>query len=174
MVRSEDFVFQCRGSNSIPDGEEKIPHAFWPKNENIKQKQYHKKFTMKKLLLSLKKKKDTRKGNQNSCQLNKSPIPITRVSIVSISLSLNDWWNLLYPWGKHRITDWKCRAADGNKASKTILPSTGNQVSITTPLFNSITTFVTLSKCYLIRILELQGTLGLSLFSSPHFIKLVA
>ena len=78
------------GAGSIPDGGAKIPHAFWPKNENIKQNQYRNKFTMKKLLLSFKKKKDTRKGNQNSSQLNKSPIPITRVGTVTISLSLNN------------------------------------------------------------------------------------
>ena len=40
------------GAGSIPDGGAKIPHAFWPRNENIKQKQYHNKFTMEKLLLS--------------------------------------------------------------------------------------------------------------------------
>lgn len=81
------------GAGSISDGGAKIPHAFWPKNENIKQNQYHNKFTMKKLLLSLKKKKKhmhTQKGNQNSSQLSKSPIPITRVGIVTISLSLNN------------------------------------------------------------------------------------
>ena len=32
------------GSGSIPGQEAKIPHASWPKNQNIKQKQYCSKF----------------------------------------------------------------------------------------------------------------------------------
>ena len=32
------------GASSIPGQGDKIPHALWPKNENIKQKQYCKKF----------------------------------------------------------------------------------------------------------------------------------
>ena len=32
------------GASSIPGQGGKIPHALWPKNENIKQKQYCKKF----------------------------------------------------------------------------------------------------------------------------------
>ena len=32
------------GSGSIPGQEAKIPHASWPKNQNIKQKQYCNKF----------------------------------------------------------------------------------------------------------------------------------
>ena len=32
------------GSGSIPGQEAKIPHASWPKNQNIEQKQYCSKF----------------------------------------------------------------------------------------------------------------------------------
>ena len=32
------------GVGSIPGGGAKIPHALWPKNQNIKQKQYFNKF----------------------------------------------------------------------------------------------------------------------------------
>ena len=56
--RSQEFTYQdfpggpvvktlpsnAGGASSIPGQGDKIPHALWPKNENIKQKQYCKKF----------------------------------------------------------------------------------------------------------------------------------
>ena len=38
------FVFQCRGTGLIPAWGAKIPHASWPKNQNMKQKPYCNKF----------------------------------------------------------------------------------------------------------------------------------
>lgn len=37
-------AFTTKGPHSIPGGETKIPGASWPKNENMKQKQYFNKF----------------------------------------------------------------------------------------------------------------------------------
>ena len=34
----------ARGASSIPGQVAKIPHTLWPKNQNIKQKQYYNKF----------------------------------------------------------------------------------------------------------------------------------
>ena len=39
-----DFAFQCQDSGLILDLEGKIPYASWPRNQNIKQKEYHNKF----------------------------------------------------------------------------------------------------------------------------------
>ena len=41
MVRTQHF--ECRDPGSIPGQGTKIPHASWPKNQNIKQKQYYNK-----------------------------------------------------------------------------------------------------------------------------------
>ena len=45
------------GVGSIPGGGAKILHASWPKNQNIKQKQYCNKFKTSKKKSTLKKKK---------------------------------------------------------------------------------------------------------------------
>ena len=37
--------FNAKRAGSIPGRETKIPHASWPKNQNIKQKQYCNKFS---------------------------------------------------------------------------------------------------------------------------------
>ena len=42
MVRS--LPFNAGGAGSIPSPGAKIPHASWPENQNIKQKQYCNKF----------------------------------------------------------------------------------------------------------------------------------
>ena len=42
MVKTSPF--KAGGDSSIPDWEPKIPHALWPKNQNIKQKQHCNKF----------------------------------------------------------------------------------------------------------------------------------
>ena len=39
-----DFAFHCRRCESNPGLDSKIPHASWPKNQNIKEKQYCNKF----------------------------------------------------------------------------------------------------------------------------------
>ena len=53
----------AEGAGSIPDQGAKIPHASWPKNQNIKQKQYCNKFhkDFKKWSTSKKKKKKNNK-----------------------------------------------------------------------------------------------------------------
>ena len=43
VVKTSPSNAGCVGS--IPGRGAKIPHALWPKNQNIKQKQYFKKFT---------------------------------------------------------------------------------------------------------------------------------
>ena len=43
MVKT--LPFNEGGVGSIPGQEAKIPHASWPKNQNIKQKQYCSKFS---------------------------------------------------------------------------------------------------------------------------------
>ena len=40
-----DFAFQCRGCRFNPGRQIKIPHALQLKNQNLKQKQYCKKFS---------------------------------------------------------------------------------------------------------------------------------
>ena len=45
------------GARSIPHQGAKIPHALWPKNQNIKQKQYCNKFNKDFKIVPIKKKK---------------------------------------------------------------------------------------------------------------------
>ena len=52
------------GAGSIPGQGVKIPHASWPKNQNIKQKQYYNKFNKDLKKKSTSKKKIFKKTQQ--------------------------------------------------------------------------------------------------------------
>ena len=55
------------GAGSIPGRGAKIPHASWPKNQNIKQKQCCNKFNKTLKMVHIKKKKNLKKKDDIKC-----------------------------------------------------------------------------------------------------------
>ena len=54
VVKTSHYI--AGGARSIPHQGAKIPHALWPKNQNIKQKQYCNKFNKDSKTVPIKKK----------------------------------------------------------------------------------------------------------------------
>ena len=94
------------GARSIPPQIAKIPHALWPRNQNIKQKQYCNKFNKEFKIVHGKKKKLKKKraramkfrlaglnldtANCRLCELKQDPLP----SLVSIPSSRKECNNI--------------------------------------------------------------------------------